>query len=117
KRFYGFIHTEPPKDHCDDHRDQPSLNRVFEKCFADLCTRVDGAEYVTTGAMIKAWDGAKRFALGAFAAARRAKKDKRVVSHHQRTPLILQKAPARQALSSQAKSRDPVALSTSSQRD
>src|SRR5262249_29259936 len=81
--------------------------RVFEECLADLCPRVDGAEYVATGAMIVTRDRAERFALSALAAARRAEKDKRVVSHHQRNPLILQKAPARQALSSQVKSRGP----------
>src|SRR5205823_11170812 len=50
--------------------------------------------------MIKPWDRAERFALCAFATARRAKKNKRLV-FHLRNPLILQACPAGEAESDQ----------------
>jgi hypothetical protein len=50
--------------------------------------------------MIKPWDRAERFALCAFATARRAKKNKRLL-FHLRNPLILQAGPAGEAESDQ----------------
>ena len=60
-------------------RNELAFARVFEKRLADLGARVDRAENVAAGAMIEARDRAERFALGAFAAARGAEKNKRVV--------------------------------------
>lgn len=56
--------------------------RIFQKRFADFRARVDGAKYVATSAMIITWDRAKRFALRAFTAAGRTKKEKGLVFHH-----------------------------------
>src|SRR5205823_14334565 len=102
--------------HCDVIRDELAFARVCKECFADLCARVDGAEYIATSAMIKTRDRAERFALGAFAAARRAKKDEGVVSHEEtrlyRDKNRLDKHSCSRALrfcSGQASSNDPVA--------
>jgi len=59
-----------------------TLAGVFKEGFANLRAGVDGAKYIAAGAMIKARDCAQRFALRPFAAARRAKEDKGIVSHH-----------------------------------
>src|SRR5205807_5689748 len=50
-----------------------SFARIFEKCFTDSRPRVDRTKYVAAGAMVEPWNGAERFTLSAFAAARRAK--------------------------------------------
>src|SRR5207247_11211228 len=81
-RVYGRIDRLPPKLHCDIVRNELAFARILKKGFTDLCARVDGAEYVATSAMIVTRDRAERFALRPFAAARRAEKDKRVVTHH-----------------------------------
>src|SRR5215831_18826439 len=88
-RFHRRIYCLSPQFHCDVVRNELALARVFEESFADLCSRVDRAKYVATGAMIKARNRPERFALRALAAAWCAKKDKGVVSHHQQNPLIL----------------------------
>ena len=67
-------HRLPPKLHRDLVRNELALARIIKKGFADLRARVDGAENVPTSAMIVTRDRAQRFALRAFAAARRAKK-------------------------------------------
>src|SRR6266513_1780435 len=89
-RFHSRIDGLSPKFHSDVVRNEPALARVIEECFPDLRTRVDGAEHVATRAMIITRNRAERFPLGSFAAARCAKKDKRIVSHHQQSPLIQQ---------------------------
>src|SRR5437773_1304873 len=77
---------------CRVDRLSPQLNRdlvrhelafagIFKKGLADFCARVDRAEYIAAGAMIKARNRAEGFSLRALAASRRAKKDKRVVLH------------------------------------
>ena len=81
-RVYGRIDRFPPKLHCDIVRNELAFARILKEGFADLCARVDGAEYVATSAMIVTRDRAEGFALRAFAAAWRAKKDIRVVPHH-----------------------------------
>src|SRR5437867_3171928 len=91
--FHGRIDCLSPKFHCDIVWDELAFAGVIKECFADLCARVDGAEYVATSTVIQARDRAERFALRAFAAAWCTKKDKGVVSHHQRNPLILQVGP------------------------
>src|SRR6266581_2966612 len=58
---------------------------VLEEGLAYFRAGVDRAKYIAAGAMIKAWDCAKRFALRPFAAARRAKEDKGIVSHHRKS--------------------------------
>jgi len=60
--------------------------------------------------MIVTRDCAEGFSLRAFAAARRAKKEKSVVSHHGEISLIPRKEPAKQAPSFRAKSRNRVEL-------
>ena len=111
-KFMGFhsrIDCLSPELHGDIVRDELAFARVFKERFADFRTGVDGAKYIATRAMVKAWDRAERLALCTFAAARRAKKDEGIVSH-ERSGFILQKQPVRQALSSGAKSREPVTL-------
>src|SRR5678816_1266256 len=88
-RVYSRVDRLPPKLHCDIVRNELAFARILKEGFADLCARVDGAEYVATSAMIVTRDRAEGFALRAFAAARRAKKEKGLVSHHQRKPVIL----------------------------
>src|SRR5262249_21968037 len=83
--FYSCIDRLSPKLHCDVVRNQLPLARIFEEGFADFCARVDGTEYVAAGAMIVTRNRAERFALCAFAAARRAKKNEGVVSHHDKS--------------------------------
>ena len=83
-KFMGFhsrIDCLSPKLHGDIVRDELAFARVFKERFADFRTGVDGAKYIATRAMIKAWDRAERLALCTFAAARRAKKDEGIVSH------------------------------------
>jgi hypothetical protein len=62
-----------------------ALARILKERFTDFCARVDGAKYVATSAMIVTRDRAKGFALRAFAAAGRAKKEKGLVSHHDKS--------------------------------
>ena len=77
-RVYGRIDRLPPKLHCDIVRNELAFARILKEGFAYLCARVYGAEYVATSAMIVTRDRAEGFALRAFAAARRAKKEKSV---------------------------------------
>src|SRR4029077_1789016 len=91
-RFHGRIDCLVPKFHRDIVRDELALAGVVKECFADLCARVDGTEYVATSTMIKPRDRAESFALGAFATARCAKKNKRLV-FHLRNSLILRASP------------------------
>src|SRR5438094_3140430 len=79
-RFYCRIDCLSPKLHRDIVRNELAFTRIFEEGFADFCTRVDGTEYVATGAMIVTWNRAECFALCAFAAARRAKKNEGAIS-------------------------------------
>jgi len=88
--FHGRIDCLSPKFHCDIVWDQLAFAGVIKECLPDFRPSVDGAEYIPTGAVIKARDRPERFALCAFAAAGCAKKNKRLVSHHLRNPLILQ---------------------------
>src|SRR5438876_12222987 len=92
-RFHGRVDCLSPKFHCDIIWHELAFAGVIKECLPDFRARVDGAEYVATSTVIQARDRAERFPLRAFAAARRAKKDKGVVSHHQRNPLILQAGP------------------------
>ena len=55
-RFHCRIDCLSPKLHCDMIGNQLAFTRIFKECFADLRAGVDGAEYVATGAMIKARD-------------------------------------------------------------
>jgi hypothetical protein len=80
-RLYGRVDCLSPELDRDIIRHELAFARVIQKRFTDLGARVDGAEYVAAGAVIKAWNRAKGFALRSFAAARRAKEDERVVSH------------------------------------
>jgi hypothetical protein len=97
--FYRRVDRLAPELHCDIIRNELAFARILKKGFANLCARVDGAEYIATSAMIVTRDRAEGFALRAFAAARRAKKEKGLVSHHQK-PVISHRPRARQALSS-----------------
>src|SRR5439155_11844291 len=78
---YGGIDCLSPKLHRDIVRDELASTRTFKEGFAHFCARVDGSEYVATSAMKVTGNRAERFALGAFAAARRAKKNEGIVSH------------------------------------
>src|SRR6266542_3617782 len=89
-RFHGRIDCLSPKFHRNIIRYELTFTGIIKECLPDFRARVDGAEYVATSAVIQAGDRAECFPLRAFAAARRAKKDKGVVSHHERNPLILQ---------------------------
>src|SRR5438093_11881488 len=89
-RFHGRIDCLSPKFHRNIIRYELTFTGIIKECLPDFRARVDGAEYVATSAVIQAGDRAEGFPLRAFAAARRAKKDKGVVSHHERNPLILQ---------------------------
>src|SRR5437899_12622740 len=80
-RFHGGIDCLSPKFHCDVIRDELAFARVFKECFADLCARVDGSEYIATSAMIKTRERAGRLAPGTFAAARGARMDERAILH------------------------------------
>ena len=75
-RFYGRIDRLPPQLHRDIVRNELAFARIFKEGFAYFCARVDGAEYVATSTMIVTRDRAEGLALRAFAAARRAKKEK-----------------------------------------
>src|SRR5207244_7035643 len=75
-RFYRRVDRLSPKLHRDIIWHQPAFARILKEGFADFSARVDGAEYIATSAMIVTRDRAKRLALGALAAARRAKKKK-----------------------------------------
>ena len=81
-RLYRRIDRLSPKLDCDLVRHELASARVFKERFAYLRARVDRAEYIAAGAMIKARDRAQCLALRTFAAAGRAKEDKRVISHH-----------------------------------
>src|SRR6266571_8999847 len=70
-----------PKLDRDVVRDELSLAGVFEKSFPNFCARIDGAKHVAARAMKKTWNCSERFALRAFAAARRTKQDERAVFH------------------------------------
>src|SRR5947207_11184825 len=79
----------PPELDCDLVWHELALAGVIEEGFAHFRAGIDRAEYIATGAMIEARDRTERFTLRPFAAARRAKEDKRVVPH-ERNPFILQ---------------------------
>src|SRR5262245_51520134 len=81
-RVYGRVDRLPPKLHRDFVGNELAFARILKEGFADLCACVDGAEYVATSAMIVTRDRTEGFALGAFTAARRAKKEEGVISHH-----------------------------------
>src|SRR3954452_14187997 len=100
-RVYRRIDRFAPKLYGDVIRHELAFARILKKGFADFCTRVDGAEYVTTSAMIITGDRSERFALRAFAAARCTKKKKGVVPHHGKS-VISEKLPPRQALLSRS---------------
>src|SRR5438067_13885002 len=70
-RFHGCIDCLSPQLHCDVVWNELPFACVFKKGLSDLRARVNGTEYVAAGAMIKPWDRAERFALCAFATARR----------------------------------------------
>jgi hypothetical protein len=86
----------PPELNCDLIRHELALAGVLKEGFANLRARVDGTKYIAAGAMIKARDCAERFALRPFAAARRAKEDKSIVSH-QRNRFIPRAGQSRKA--------------------
>src|SRR5215468_489646 len=81
-RVYCRVDRLSPKLHCDIVRNELALARILKESLADFCACVDGAEYVATSTMIITRDRAEGFALCAFAAARRAKKEKGLISHH-----------------------------------
>ena len=87
-RVYGRIDRLSPKLDCDIIRDELPSARIFQERFADLCARINRAEYVAARAMIITRDRAERFALCAFAAPRGAEKDEGTISHHGESPLI-----------------------------
>jgi hypothetical protein len=62
-------------------RHELALARILEEGFADFCARINRAENIATGAMIKAGNRAERFPLCSLAAARSAKEDERVIFH------------------------------------
>src|SRR5438552_8105155 len=95
-RLHRRIDRLPPEFNGDLIRNELTLARVFKEGFANLGTRVDGAEHVAAGAVIKARDCAQRFALRPFSAARRTKQDERVISH-QRNRFIPQPGRTRKA--------------------
>src|SRR5438874_6749931 len=95
--FHRSIDCLSPQLHRDMIRNKLTFAGVFQECFAHLCTRVDGTEDVATSAVIITRDRAERLALRAFAAAWRAKKNKSVVSRHQRNPFIPHADLAREA--------------------
>src|SRR5215471_11343305 len=84
-RFNGRVDRLPPELDGDIVRHELSLARIFQERLADFGARVDRAEHIAAGAMIKARDRAERFALRAFAAARRTKEDECVVSHKRKS--------------------------------
>src|SRR5262249_24072694 len=81
-RVYGRVDCRSPKLHRHFVGNELAFARIIKESFANLCARIDGAEYVATSAMIVTRDRAKGLALRALAAARRAKKEKGVISHH-----------------------------------
>ena len=80
-RVHRRLDRLPPELDRNLIRHELTFARVFQEGFADFCARIDRAENIAAGAMIKARDRAERFPLGAFAAARGAEQNERVVSH------------------------------------
>src|SRR5262249_33427699 len=91
--IYRRIDRLSPKLHCDIVGHELAFTRILKEGFADFCARVDGAEYITASTMIITRDRAERLALGAFAATRRAKKEKGVISHHHGNRLYSKSTP------------------------
>src|SRR6266513_2085119 len=83
------VNRLPPELDCDLVWHELAFARVIEEGFTHFRAGIDRAKYIATGAMIEARDRTERFTLRPFAAARRAKEDKRVVPH-ERNPFILQ---------------------------
>src|SRR5262249_5378372 len=92
-RIYGRVDCRPPKLHRDFVWNELAFARIVKEGFANLCASVDRAEYIATGAMIVTRDRAEGFALRAFTAAGRAKKEEGVISHHHEYAYTAARAP------------------------
>ena len=95
-RLDGCIDCRSPKLNGDLIGHKLAFAGVFEEGFAYFRAGVDGAKHIAAGAVIIAWDCAQRFALRPFAATRRAKEDKGIVSHD-RNRFIPQASQSRKA--------------------
>src|ERR1043166_2135710 len=92
-RFYRRIDRLSPKLHRNIVWDELAFARMLKESFAEFCAGVDGAEHIATSAVIVTRDRAERLALGALAAAWRAKKKKSVISHHHGNRLYSKSTP------------------------
>src|SRR5713101_2982161 len=79
--IYRCIDRLLPQFNCDIIRDELTLAGVFQKRLANFGARIDRSEDITAWAMKKTGDAAECFALGAFAAARRAEEEVGVIFH------------------------------------
>jgi hypothetical protein len=95
-RLHGGTDRRSPKLDRDLIGHELTFAGVFKEGLANFGTGVDGTKYIAARAVIKARDCAQRFALRPFAAPRRAKKDKGIVSHH-RNRFITQQGQSRKA--------------------
>jgi hypothetical protein len=82
-RIHGRVDLGFPEFHGDLVRDELPFARILQKSPAHLRAGIDRPKDVSTGAMEKAGNAAKRAALGAFAAARRAEEEVGLVFHEQ----------------------------------